>query len=212
MAAVTTGSKVVEVESQIGSFNDRNLMIRVQMAIASRECSPQLFHDHVGRWSVQPGLAKLLHDIRLPIAIHTPPTVTLKTPHTQLAIIRVVPALSAVAAAFVMFTLSRAAVLLAGSAGCECGTARGRARVEYSGPRSRNYDGLSHCPLNSNRCNQSSTVDFTSFTGKQPLAIHPRARPIAVFQFSRVWRDIPKRAAASRSVFDRCVAHSIRKP
>jgi hypothetical protein len=86
---------------------------------------PQFFHDVLGRWKIQPELAALLHNVRFPPAVHAPPFVTLEAENAKPAVNRIVATLGAGAAAFVVFTLPRPTVLLAGSTASEVGTARG---------------------------------------------------------------------------------------
>jgi hypothetical protein len=64
-------------------------------------------------------------DIRLPTTIHAAPAIALETENPQSAVVRIVSAVTAGATTFVMFTLPRAPVLFARSAGSEFGTARG---------------------------------------------------------------------------------------
>jgi hypothetical protein len=160
MASITPRPQVVEIEPQVRSLDDGDFMVCMEMTLTPRECAPQFFQDIIGGRYFETSLAKDPDDIRLPFAIHTAPAVTLEAQDPEPTVVSVVPALSTVAATFVMFTLPRAAVLFAGSAGCECGTAWGRARVEYSDTRSRSHRGSIHYHVNSNRALQSSTVDF----------------------------------------------------
>ena len=56
-------------------------------------------------------------DVRLESTIATPPAVALEAENPQSAVVRIVPTFGARAAAFVMFTLPRATVLFARTAG-----------------------------------------------------------------------------------------------
>ena len=70
-------------------------------------------------------LAEVSDDGRLPSAIDTAPPIALEAENPQSAMVRLVSAVTAGATPFVMFTLARAAVGLARTAGSEFGTARG---------------------------------------------------------------------------------------
>jgi hypothetical protein len=74
--------------------------------------------------------AEVSDDIRLPATIDTTPPIALEAEDPQSAVVRIVTTVGARAAAFVMLALSDAAVGLAGTAGSEFGTARGRARAQ----------------------------------------------------------------------------------
>ena len=62
--------------------------------------------------------AKVSDNLRLPSAIHAPPTIALETEDPQSAVVRIVSALSAGTPTIIMFTLSCATVLFAGPARC----------------------------------------------------------------------------------------------
>jgi hypothetical protein len=81
-------------------------------------------------WVTETVPAEVRDDIRLPPAVHASPAITLETENPQSAVVRIVSAVTAGATAFVMFTLARAAVLFARTAGSEFGTARGRAGAQ----------------------------------------------------------------------------------
>jgi hypothetical protein len=146
MACITSRPQVVEIQPQVGTSRNRNLVVSMKVALASSKCPSQRIQDQVSRRSFQAHLAELFHDLRFPATIHTPPAVALEAQNPELAVAGIVPAFNAGAAAFVMVALPCAAVLFAGSTGSECGTARGRAGAEYAATRSRKHRGLSHCP------------------------------------------------------------------
>jgi hypothetical protein len=91
-------------------------VVRMKVPLASSECPSQRIQDQVARWSRQPNLAEILHDVRLPFTIDALPAVALEAQNPQPTVARVVPAFSTGAAAFIMVTLPCAPVLFAGSA------------------------------------------------------------------------------------------------
>jgi hypothetical protein len=84
------------------------------VAVAATECSTQFIQHCLGRWNSESDLAEQPDDLRLPSAIHAPPAIALEAQNPQPAMAGVVAALGARAAAFVVFTLSGAAVGFAG--------------------------------------------------------------------------------------------------
>jgi hypothetical protein len=90
----------------------------------------KLGEHSICRWVAETVLAEVSDDVRLPTAIHAPPTITLEAENPQSAMVRIVSAVTAGATTFVMFTLPRAAVLFARTAGSEFGTARNRAGAQ----------------------------------------------------------------------------------
>jgi hypothetical protein len=81
-------------------------------------------------WFAETVPAEVSDDGRLPSAIDTAPPIALEAENPQSAMVRLVSAVTAGATAFVMFTLSDAAVLFARTAGSQFGTARGRAGAQ----------------------------------------------------------------------------------
>ena len=127
MTAIAARPQVVEIEAQVRPVRNGYLMVGVQVAVAATECSTQLIQHLLRRWNPESGLPEYSDNLRLPTAIDTAPPIALETKTPESAMIRIVSALDARAAAFVMFPLPRAAVLFARTAGSEFGTARGRA-------------------------------------------------------------------------------------
>ena len=131
MTAIAARPQVVEIEAQVRPVRNGYLMVGVQVAVAATECSTQFIQHLLRRWNSESGLPEYTDNLRLPTAIDTAPPIALETKTPESAMIRIVSALDARAAAFVMFPLPRAAVLFARTAGSEFGTARGRAGAQY---------------------------------------------------------------------------------
>ena len=131
MAAITSRSQVIEVEPQVRPHFDWDLVIGVQVPLPSSKASAQLGEHFRGGRRLEPSLAAIPNNVRLPIAIHTPPAVSLETQNPQPPVHRIVAALCAGAAAFIIFTLSCPTVPFAESTTSQFGTARSRARVQY---------------------------------------------------------------------------------
>ena len=125
MAAITPRPQVVEIESQVRPVRNRNLMVRVQVAFTPVVSVAKLGEHSICGRVAETVPAEVSDDVRLPAAIHAPPAVALETENPQSSVVRIVSAFDARAAAFVMFTLPRAAVLFARAAGSEYRTARG---------------------------------------------------------------------------------------
>ncbi len=90
MAPVTTGPKVTQVQSEIRPHLDRNLMVRMQVAIAVVECLPQ-FQKHLIRGRrLDAGFAEYSHQVRLPSAIHTAPLIPFEALDAQALVVFVV--------------------------------------------------------------------------------------------------------------------------
>jgi hypothetical protein len=131
VTAVASRLEVVEIEPQVRTLLDRDLVVGMEVPVTASECTPQFIQYMLRWWKPQSDLAEESDDLRLPSAIHAPPAIALEAQNPQPAMAGVVAALDARAAAFVVFPLSGAAVGFAGTAGSECGTARGRARTQY---------------------------------------------------------------------------------
>jgi hypothetical protein len=95
MTAIASRPQVIEIKPEIRSFSNGNLMVCVKVALAARECAPQLFHDLIGQRGVQPGLAEVSYDVRLPATIQAPPAVALETEEPKSSMVRIVSAVKA---------------------------------------------------------------------------------------------------------------------
>src|SRR3954453_4419104 len=105
MATVASRPQIVELEPQVRSITNRDVVVCMKVPLAARKCAAQFFHDLIGRRRLQPGFAEVPHDIRFPFAIYTSPSVTLEAQNPQSAVAGVVAAHRAGAATFVMFAL-----------------------------------------------------------------------------------------------------------
>jgi hypothetical protein len=132
MAAVASRSQIIEIESQVRPHFDWYLVIGVQVPLASSKPSAQFREHFCGRRRLEPSLSAITNNVRLPIAIHTPPVVSLETQNAQAAMAGVVATLRAGTTTIVIFMLPPAPVQLARSAGAKFATARSRAGTEYS--------------------------------------------------------------------------------
>jgi hypothetical protein len=131
MAAVAARSQIIEIEPQVRPHFDWDLVVGVQMPLASSKPSAQFYkHFRRGR-RLQPSLPATPNNVRLPIAIHAAPAISLEAENPQPTMAGVVAAFRAGTAAIVIFTLPPAPVQLARSAGTEFATARSRARPVY---------------------------------------------------------------------------------
>ena len=104
-------------------------MIRVEVAVAAVVSVAKLVEHFISRRIAQVKAAEVSDNIRLPATVDTPPAITLETENAESAVAGVVAALHARAAAFVMFALSRATMLLARAAGSELRASWYRTRV-----------------------------------------------------------------------------------
>jgi hypothetical protein len=117
MTTITSRPQVVQIETQVGPLLDGHLMVRMKVAFAAVVSVAKLVEHLICGWVTEVSLPKHPDDVRLPAAIDTAPAVAFEAEDPQPAMTRIVSALCAGTATFVMFTLSRAPVLLAGSTG-----------------------------------------------------------------------------------------------
>ncbi|MCX6625490.1 MAG: hypothetical protein NTY38_31395 [Acidobacteria bacterium] len=117
MTAIASRPQVVEIEPQVRPLLNGYLMVGVEVAFTPIVSVAKLGENTSCGWVTETVPAEVSHDSRLPTAIHASPAVTPEAEDPQSAMVRIVSAVTAGAAAFVVFTLARAAVLFAGSAG-----------------------------------------------------------------------------------------------
>jgi hypothetical protein len=132
MAAITSRSQVIEIEPQVRPHFNWDLVIGVQVRFVPREASSQFIQHYFCRRWLNSDFSTFANDVRLPVAIHTSPAVALETKNPQPTVHRIVAALRAGAAAFIVFKLSCPTVSFARSSRTEFGTTRNRTGPEYS--------------------------------------------------------------------------------
>jgi hypothetical protein len=82
MAGIASRPQVVEIKSQLRLLLDWNLMISIQVTVAACECATQFIQHLLQRWNSESGFPEYFDNLRLPIAIYTPPAVALETQNT----------------------------------------------------------------------------------------------------------------------------------
>jgi hypothetical protein len=92
MAAVAAGPKVVEIQPQIRSLPDRNLMVRMQVAFSLAETFPQFCQNLLHGRGTQIELPEIFHYVRLPAAVDTPPFVADEAENPQPPMVGVIAA------------------------------------------------------------------------------------------------------------------------
>ena len=125
MASVASRPHVVEIEPQVRSLGNRNLVVRMEVALTAVKAVAKLREHSIGRRGAKAGFSEHFDNGRLPRAVDAPPTIALEAKDPQPKVISIVPALGSCTASYVVFTLSLAAVRLARTAGSQFGTARG---------------------------------------------------------------------------------------
>jgi hypothetical protein len=129
MASVASRAHVIEFEPQVRSLGNRNLVVRVKVAVTAAEAVAKLC-QHSIRWRLtEAGLSKHFDDIRLPVAVYALPAVALEAEDPQPAMGSIVSTLGGRTTMLVVFTLPRSAMFFARSAVCEGGAAGRRART-----------------------------------------------------------------------------------
>jgi len=132
VAAIASRAHVIEIEPQVWTLGNRNLVVCMKMAVTAVEAVAKLGQHSIGRRVTEASLPERFDDIRLPGAVNAAPTVALKTKYAQPAMVSIVSALGGRTASYVVFTLTLAAVGLAGSAGSQFGTSRERAWTHHA--------------------------------------------------------------------------------
>ena len=118
MTAIASRAHIVEFESQVRAFSNRDLVVRVKMALIAVEAVAKLGQHSIRGRGAEAGLSKHFDNLGLTGAVHTLPAIALEAENAQPKVISIVSALGGRAASYVVFTLSLAAVSLARSAGC----------------------------------------------------------------------------------------------
>jgi hypothetical protein len=130
MTAIASRSNIVEIESQVWSVGDGDLVICMQMALVQRERAPQLFEDLIDGRALESKLSEYSDDIGLPTTIDAPPVVALEAQDPQPAVMRVITTFPSGTAERIMLALPTATVLCARTTRRQFGTARRGARDE----------------------------------------------------------------------------------
>ena len=116
MASVASRAHVIEFEPQVQPLGNRNLVICVKVTVTAVEAVAKVGQDSVGRRVTKTSLSEHFDNLRLPVAVYALPTVALEAEDPQPKVISIVSALGSRTTTLVVFTLSLAAVSLAGSA------------------------------------------------------------------------------------------------
>jgi hypothetical protein len=95
VTAIASRPEVIEIESKVWTNLNWNLMVGVKVAFAAVVAISQLGqHSICGRIAeLEP--AEVSDNIRLPTAIHTPPTIALEAEDPQPTVVRIVSAVTA---------------------------------------------------------------------------------------------------------------------
>lgn len=75
MTGVAASSEVTQAKPQFRANLDPDLMVRMQVTLIAREPPTKFLTNHAGRWWINPTLATLADDVRLPAAVDAPPLV-----------------------------------------------------------------------------------------------------------------------------------------
>jgi hypothetical protein len=124
MATIASGTHIVEIQPQVWTRGNRNLVVCVKVTVAAIEAVAKLGQHAIGRRGTKAGLPKYFDNLGLPGTVSTSPSVALEAKHAQPAMVSIVAAVGGRTASYVVFTLSLAAVRLARSAGSQFGTSR----------------------------------------------------------------------------------------
>jgi len=117
MTAITSRPQIIEIEPQVRPHFDWDLVIGVQVRFVPREASSQFIQHYFCRRWLNSDFSTFANNVRLPIAIHTPPAIALEAENAQSPMARVVAAFRAGTATIVIFTLPPAPMQLARPAG-----------------------------------------------------------------------------------------------
>jgi hypothetical protein len=105
VALIAARRQVIQVQSQIAAFFDRDHVIAMEMPFAAKLSAAQFVEHTIGRRIAQLMVAVQRHHIRFPAAIDAAPFVALETSDAQLPVEPVVPSIGTGAA--IAFRLQR---------------------------------------------------------------------------------------------------------
>ena len=91
MASVAPGPQVVQLQPQVWPNRNRNLVVGVQVSLATLLPLPQFVQHFLNRRVAQFEAAAVRDDLRFPSAIHTSPLVSLEAKNPKLSVVRIVP-------------------------------------------------------------------------------------------------------------------------
>jgi len=122
MTTIASRPHVIEIEPQVRTLGNWNLVVCMEMALASVVAVTNLAQHAIGRRLAKAGLAVQSDDVGFPGAVNALPPIAFEAANSQAAVVSIVSALGRRAASYVVFTLSLLSVQLAWSAACQFGT------------------------------------------------------------------------------------------
>lgn len=91
MASVAPGSQVVQLQPQVRSGSNRNLVVGMKMSLATLQPLAQFVQDPFDRRVAQFEATAIRDDVRFPTAIHTSPRISLEAQDPELPMVSAIP-------------------------------------------------------------------------------------------------------------------------